>query len=243
MVFFERILNIFKKCIKYMLSILYGFYKSEKPYLVVFSGGMGNQILSAAVYFWLKENNNIVYADLSYFEKRSYRAKEGVTGDMSHWGWQLNHFELFQHSFKRVERGRAWKFILINDGTEKLWLADKALQSEFIRKIFSVDNKSKIVRENKKNSYLCVHVRRGDYMNVATYMVPDSDFIEIANKMSQVVDRIIVVSDSVISEGFKAEIGNLFLHKSFLDNIDEFDAHLIMRNANILICSNSQFSS
>jgi hypothetical protein len=59
---------------------------------VTFTGGMGAQMISAAIYLSMKNDGLPVYADLSYFDKPESVAAAGKPGDCSHWSWQLDTF-------------------------------------------------------------------------------------------------------------------------------------------------------
>jgi hypothetical protein len=143
----------------------------SKPAVVTFTGGMGAQMIRAAIYFSLKNAGLPVYADLSYFEKPESVAVAGRLGDKSN-----------------------------------------------------------------------EEMQRGDYVNVASHLIADVEFIKLARKFSGLVGNLVVISDSPISQDFRSEVSSYFKDVSFLDNTDAFTAHRIMRNARILICSNSQFS-
>lgn len=217
--------------------------KDSKPVVITFTGGMGAQVISAAIYFFLKNEGREVYADLSYFEKSVHVAVEGNIGDVAHWGWQLQPFGLFLESFQRLPNIGRRKYKVIRDGEEKLVLGIKALGMASIQKYF-IDEKSleDILPPEFIPNYLCVHVRRGDYVNVASYLVNDNMFIELANKIAGLVSCVVIVSDSVINDSFRREICNVYQKAIFLDGVNAFAAHRIMRNARVLICSNSQFS-
>jgi hypothetical protein len=90
--------------------------------------------------------------------------------------------------------------------------------------------------------YLCMHVRRGDYVNVASHLVGDANFIALARRFSTLVDRVVVLSDSPLGSEFRQAISASFRHAQFLDQADVATAHRVMRKAGVLICSNSQFS-
>lgn len=64
---------------------------------IVFAGGLGTQILQAAVYFDHELQNIPVYADLSYFGKPAKIADAGVKGALSRWPWYLDQYGLGQH--------------------------------------------------------------------------------------------------------------------------------------------------
>jgi len=89
---------------------------------------------------------------------------------------------------------------------------------------------------------LCIHVRRGDYVNVASHLVADCEFIGLAGKFTGLVGHLAVVSDSPIDKPFRQAASSGYEQAVFMDNIDAFTSHRIMRNARILICFNSQFN-
>jgi hypothetical protein len=215
----------------------------SKPVIITFTGGMGAQVISAAIYFLLRDEGRKVYADLSYFEKTSHVAVEGNAGDVSHWDWQLQSFSLFPESFERLTNLRRNKYKVIKDGEEKTALGMKALGMASIQKYFSDgESLADILPEEVIPDYLCIHVRRGDYVNVASYLVDDDMFIELANKIAGLVTSVVIVSDSSISDSFRRAICNYYQRVIFLDGVEAITAHRVMRNARILICSNSQFS-
>ena len=84
-----------------------------------------------------------------------------------------------------------------------------------------------------------MHMRRGDYLNVASHVVSDEDFVNIAQKFSKIFQRIVVLSDSKIPTHVSDQIVNNFSNSLFLDDIDAFTSHCIMRYATALIISNS----
>ncbi len=81
-------------------------------------------------------------------------------------------------------------------------------------------------------------------MNVASHLISCSALDSIASKFSGLVDRILILSDSPI-DPLEFETVRL----SFPGRLHIIDkdpdpalAHSLMRNAAVLICSNSQFS-
>jgi len=218
-------------------------WSGSRPVVVTFTGGMGAQIISAAIYFLLKQEGRKVFADMSYFEKSAHIATEGTAGDISHWDWQLHSFSLFPESFDAMQKLHRSRYKIIKDGENKSSLGIKALSNESIRQKFTDKESMKdILPERFLPNYLCIHVRRGDYVNVASYLVDDEDFLELANKISGLVDSVVIVSDSMIPDAFREQICGVFKNALFLDNVDAVTTHRVMRNARVLICSNSQFS-
>lgn len=217
--------------------------QNNRPTVVTFTGGMGAQMISAAIYFSIKNAGLPVYADLSYFDKPESVAVSGKPGDCSHWSWQIDTFGLSPASFDASPGLTKRNSNILYDGPQKLELGLKALAQPEIQKFFgippSVDD---VLPLGFACGYLCMHVRRGDYVNVASHLVADSEFINQAKKFSGLVDNLVVLSDSPIDPDFRNALSSHFKRVSFLDNTDAFSAHRIMRNARVLICSNSQFS-
>ncbi|HLP97587.1 MAG TPA: alpha-1,2-fucosyltransferase [Sideroxyarcus sp.] len=211
--------------------------------VVTFTGGMGAQIISAAIYFSLKAEGREVYADLSYFDQAERIATVGKAGDVSHWSWQLDAFGLTLDSFERAAPYNKRDVELIEDGPQKMMLGLKALRQLEVQKRFAIaGNVTSVLPDTFSSSYLCIHVRRGDYVNVASHLVSNQEFFELAGKFVGLVKFLVVVSDSPIEDEFRQTIATGYEQAVFLDNIDAITSHCIMRNARILVCSNSQFS-
>jgi hypothetical protein len=222
-----------------------GLGRREKPIAITFTGGMGAQIISAAIYFFMRQQGQAVYADLSYFNQIAHLATVGKAGDVSHWGWQLDGFGLNKEAFEPLQGDFRREVELIEDGPKKVALGLQALQQPEVQAHFSIkpgvqDGLPACFSEG----YLCVHVRRGDYVNVASHLVSDEEFFYLTKKFAGLVKYLAVVSDSPIEEAFRERIvrGGGYMQVAFMDNVDAFTTHRIMRNARILVCSNSQFS-
>lgn len=221
----------------------FGADKASLPTVVTFTGGMGAQMISAAIYLGMKNAGLPVYSDLSYFDKPESVAVAGNAGDCSHWSWQLDVFGLTPTSFDTFSGLNKRNSNILLDGPQKLELGLKALAQPEIQKYFRIPaGTADVLPEECANGFLCIHVRRGDYVNVASHLVADSEFINLARKFSGLVENLVVLSDSPINPDFRSALSSYFKKVSFLDNTDPFTAHRVMRNARVLICSNSQFS-
>jgi hypothetical protein len=211
--------------------------------VVTFTGGMGAQLISAAVYFSMKNAGQSVYADLSYFEKPEHVALAGTPGDCSHWSWQLDCFGLSPASFDTSPNLTKRNADILHDGPQKIELGLKALVLPEIQNLFKISAKlDDVLPAAFADGFLCIHLRRGDYVNVASHLITDDEFITLSRKFSGFVKHVVVLSDSPIKADFRSAISSCFQEAAFLDNTDAYTAHRIMRNASILICSNSQFS-
>jgi len=213
------------------------------PTVVVFAGGMGTQIIQAAVYFSMKNAGHPVFADLSYFNTEARMAEIGKAGQLTHWFWQLEQFGLPQTSFDKAPELNKRNADILRDGPIMLELGLKALAQPNIRAVFkNVAGVGGILPEEVLGGFLCIHIRRGDYVNVASHLISDGEFIGLVRKFSGLINHAVILSDSPIESGFRDAVSPHFKTTSFLDNIDPYTSHRIMRYARILICSNSTFS-
>ncbi|MBU1425731.1 MAG: alpha-1,2-fucosyltransferase [Gammaproteobacteria bacterium] len=214
-----------------------------KPIVVTFTGGMGAQMISAAIYFSMRDERRPVYADLSYFDQPESVAIAGDAGVCSHWSWQLEPFGLSTSSFNAFPGFTKQNADILQDGPVKLELGLKALAQPEVQKYFEIPTDvSDALPTEMADGFLCVHVRRGDYVNVASHLVADNAFVGLSGKFSGLIKSAVVISDSPIGPDFRSAMTKLFEVVAFLDHTDAYTAHRIMRNARILICSNSQFS-
>lgn len=222
--------------------------KQDSEVLITFTGGLGAQILSAAIYFNLERVGRKVYADLDYFNQPGKIATAGKKGEVSHWNYELGDYELPLERFstKKFEKSffKRNKPFVISDGVDKVRLAIEALRQPEVSKLFPITHS--VIEEchqiSGKNDYLCIHIRRGDYVNVASHLVDDMDFVNLAKPISKFVSAVVVISDSEVSSVIKESLPGFFAHCSFVVGGNPHTAHALIRQAKYLICSNSQFS-
>jgi Glycosyl transferase family 11 len=227
------------------VSLLKFFKKKQEnlPIVIVFAGGMGTQILQAATYFYYKKQGLKVFADVSYFDRPLSLAKEGQIGQLTHWHWQLDQYGLQKHTFDISPGFKKGEADVIVDGQRMLEIGLSALVDPEINDKFpsvGVPNLSNLNVD--EYSYVCIHIRRGDYVNVASHLIDDEIFLNILKKFSQLTGALVVLSDSQINADFKEKVSFLFQRALFLDQIDAVESHEIMRFSRVLICSNSTFS-
>ena len=217
---------------------------NNRPVIVKFAGGMGTQILQAATFLHLRGAGREVYADLSYFDRPLRLAMEGDRGVATHWHWQLDHYGLTQDFFLEApKRPHDRSCRIIADGAEMMKIGIAALTQNQIRRQFDDPIKSPLVSSSvAEGSFFCVHIRRGDYLNVASHLLTDEYFISISKKFSKLFYKAVVLSDSLLGNSLKKEFMSIFPDSIFLDQADPKDCHRIMRNAAALVCSNSTFS-
>lgn len=222
--------------------------KQDSEVLITFTGGLGAQIFSAAIYFYLKQASCKVYADLDYFKQAGKTATPGNKGEVSHWNYELGEYGLYIEDFSTKIFNKSFfkrnNPIVISDGVEKVNLGIEALRKPEASKYFPIKNS--IIGEchqvSGSNGYLCIHIRRGDYVNVASHLVDDMDFVNLAISISNFVASVIVISDSEVSGVIRERLSGLYTHCTFMTGGSPHVAHALIRQAKYLICSNSQFS-
>lgn len=215
---------------------------------VTFTGGLGAQILSAAIYYHYLNRGYKTFADLSYFSNEYRIATPGQTGQLSYWKWEMDSYGVARDSLA-VETPADRAMPTLHDGALKFSLAMEALSEPGVRACFDTASNDVFSAQYRASQlqgerYLCLHVRRGDYLNVASHLVSSKELDRIASQFSGLVDRILILSDSPIGA---AEFENVRSKFSGRINVIDSDpdpilAHSLMRNAAVLICSNSQFS-
>jgi hypothetical protein len=137
----------------------------------------------------------------------------------------------------------------LHDGALKFSLAMEALSEPGVRARFDTAGNDAFSAQYRASQlhgerYLCLHVRRGDYLNVASHLVSSKELDGIASQFSGLVDRVLILSDSPIGATEFENVRSKFPGRiNVIDSDpDPILAHSLMRNAAVLICSNSQFS-
>jgi Glycosyl transferase family 11 len=215
---------------------------------VTFSGGLGAQIFSAAIYFSLQSKGRTIFADLSYFNQPAKTAIVGNKGEVSQWTYELSEYGLPLQAFatKPIKKAFFKRNMpeIIADGARKVELAIEAIRQREIKDRFPIPQN--IIKECQQitgsNDYLCIHIRRGDYVNVASHLVDDLDFVNLAKSISSFVTHAVVISDSEVSNIVSDKLNALFPNWSIIVGGNLHVAHALIRGAKYLICSNSQFS-
>ena len=215
---------------------------STDPAVISFTGGMGAQIISASIYFAKRQAGEAAYADMSYFQTPENIATVGKPGDCSHWAWQLAPFGLQPDSFVLATKEVLETSKVLSDGPRKLELGLEALANPQVQHYFSLPEAEDILPPSFADGYLCIHIRRGDYVNVASHLMPDDEFVQIAAKFSRLIPNVAVLSDSPIDPALKVAVSAMYKGATFLDKTEAYQAHRVMRGSRILVCSNSQFS-
>jgi hypothetical protein len=211
--------------------------------IISFTGGLGAQIVSAAAYFYIEDRTpGAVGAHFGYFSKPQRIATPGVPNDVSHWKWELDKYELRFRDFYQPTDLNSSEVVF--DGPEKSYLAGLGLADLRVKSRFPIGeeafDRAHSIFGNSK--FACVHIRRGDYVNVASFLVSDESFLRSMRFLPSILDNLLVISDSEISETVKIGLESLKINCVSIVGRDPYLAHCLMRLSTVLVCSNSQFS-
>jgi hypothetical protein len=105
-----------------------------------------------------------------------------------------------------------------------------------------------ITRSKDLKSFGAVHVRRGDYLKVASKVIDFDEYLVLLKAIQGLIPKyFFIISDSQLQEQEKETLNKLFGHSHnlvFLDDphLDPFLIHCILREADLLVTSNSTFS-
>ena len=218
------------------------------PLIVSFTGGIGAQILSLAIVLDLRMQGRTFGVDLSYFDQEPFVADPG--GGVSIWPWGLDFLGYSSTNVLDFAPLASSEGELLPDSLRKLRLGVSALSNPCVRGRFPGRLQADsfralgVKRLPLEAPYVAFHLRRGDYLNVASHIVPESDYIQLSARLSSTLAGAVVVSDSKISSEFRDILEERFENIEVLDGLEHNpgEVHHLLRNASIHVGSNGQFS-
>lgn len=227
-----------------------------KTTIVPIEGGLGAQIFGVMLTEYLKTSNPPlkVIADLRYFEQMPSQVREGELGT-SIFGWALDYYGIdkknYRESFLPTQSllGRFFpgsRAVRLLDGSEtrsKLLLA--AIQSRDWGNFFRISSEHVLLAKDylANSKSVVVHVRRGDFLNVASHVVPDRDILYLLKRLINFgIDKIFFLSDSELDIDFySCQLPNNVTIHSIIGQ-DIYFSHALMRLCRCLVTCNSQYS-
>jgi hypothetical protein len=236
-----------------VLALLAKFQRTFSVYhkkLVYIEGGLGSQILGVISFWERQERFGVEKAkcDLSYFRDQD-------RGNL--WNWELDRFQIKLNELQPYESStikNTWKLKadFLSDmeidvdywvQTRKKYLSrfqvDLDLVNDFIASVAGFGD---------SESYGAVHVRRGDYLKVASRVIRFDEYLTFLKSVRELIPRnFLIVSDSRLQEQEKESLIKFFGKSQnlvFLDDpqLDPFLIHCILRQADVLVTSNPTFS-
>ena len=225
----------------------FGFHHKNLTYI---EGGLGSQILSLMYFYNQQEKfgKRNAKCDLSYF---SHEDRAGL------WEWSLNNYgihidELIQYESKsRFNLLKSKKdFLTESEISQGYWRKSRAKYlSQFPVDDVKLENfLQKVSKEMNLVSYGAIHIRRGDYLQVASKVIELDqymDFIECIRSSLPSVSFVITDSPlmheekQLLAQSIGVDRGVIFLDGP---GYDPFVLHCLMRRAHLLVTSNSTFS-
>jgi hypothetical protein len=218
--------------------------------LIHIEGGLGSQILGAIVFWNLQEilGTDKAKCDLTYFSEEAQR--NGL------WPYQLERFNISISEFKKFERKgkknllKAKKDFLSNgELTSNYWEESRVkhgskfpFNSNVIESYFR-----ELIEIDFEEHFAAIHIRRGDYLKVASKIIQFDEYTTLIESINKLLpNQVVVISDSEVGHEDKIKIqSSLEDHKvMFLDSpgIDPFNVHCLLREASVLVTSNSTYS-
>ena len=219
--------------------------------IIVIDGGHGSQIIKYAIFAKYKELNGKIHLDNSYFHSSMISENNYIKRP-----WTLDKYgiELAQHSvvpfYTRISDER---FINIFEGTiQKAFMDPEWLNATFpLPKGIEIELENLGVSVETLNIGVGIHIRQGDYVDVASKYLKDNDYAAILEKvlgtMRFLENRIVIIfSDSDVNALLFPKVFSIINKFNFnfivLDKVDPWISHCAMRFVNVLICANSTFS-
>ena len=217
---------------------------------IYFEGGLGSQILNYLDFYQFPRK-----VDLSYF--RSPPTADGIGPDV--WNWELGMYGIQLEDFAKFENKKPfnpWKTRrpsslevsnrLLNSTTKKIHQQIEPAKNLFPIDIEKLNALCKEFNLNL-NETTCVHIRRGDYVRVASRLIEFQEYEELLQTIAICIDKnLIFISDSKLPNEIKARFAERFprINISFFtsDEIPTKSAHDIMRTCKVLVTANSTFS-
>lgn len=231
----------------------------KRRLVVPIGGGLGAQILGVALIDFLrdssrKSNTAEPFIDLSYFS-----ISPSTFSGLSIYGWQLGYYGIQKREFEAVPHPRKPKWIHKLSGSAPQWLHDGSLErQELLMTALSLTRPQIFSRfpisepDLKKTADLLsdlgpdhcvVHLRRGDYLNVASHIVADQDLLPVLRGLIQIgVNSLLFISDGEVNLDFFRRHLPSTIRQECVVGGDLYLSHALMRRAKVLITSNSQFS-
>ena len=215
------------------------------PKTIVIDGGLGSQILGWIKYQVALETNDKteVRLDTTYFRQRE---ETDFSSLPTLFEWELHRYgieivenednrfsDFFKFSYNQQAKLDKKLFELMKT---KNWSNHFPVSSETA----ALKNRLGVV-----NDYCVIHLRRGDYLTVATRVIGVSEVLKLVCKIQHLIPLdIILASDSVLESGDFEEVKSSLWQKNvqLLVGGEPHVVHGLMRESSLLITSNSTFS-
>jgi hypothetical protein len=173
------------------------------------------------------------------------------------WNWELDQYQISLIELKKFESARFKNMLRMKSD----FLSDLELNANYwieVRKKyldrFEFDSKQvntfreEIIGLEIEKSYGVVHIRRGDYLQVASKVINFDEYLNLLLTLRELIPKdLLIISDSQLHVKEKEKLSSHFGENHnlvFLDDpqLNPFLIHCILREADVLVTSNSTFS-
>lgn len=212
------------------------------------AGGLGAQVFGAATAFYLRELGNAVNVDLTYFDHPPLTALEGAKGIPSIWSWELDKLGVDKREVGGCATNERGEEVTPNLG----WLSavgSLALQDSRVVSRFSIPSIQQLesvlqLSGRLSDTYTAVHLRRGDYLNCSSFVVPSAAAYDCACRASRYTRHLVIVSDSSVDQVDLRYLRTKFRSIDIVADKSVSPAILwaLFTYATVLVSGNSQFS-
>ena len=220
---------------------------------VYFEGGLGSQILAYIEYSEKnKLSNKPVFANLDYFNNTKVDFTDN-TG-LSMWAWRLDQYGIYQKDLRKIGKKKEFvnKYFKVRlQGNSDIFYNFREKKSESYQEIFTInlEKVNEYISEKFKSDtddFAVIHIRRGDYLKVASKVVSMEELIKFINKIKKLLPINILIScDSILPAAEQDMLASTLeeFNLVYVDpREDPFLVHDLMRSSSILVASNSTFS-
>jgi len=248
-------LKFFKQCIRRLINLILlplpSFIWTQNN-TVLIEGGLGSQLLTYIEFSEKRAVSPKIRCNTEYFSIPESKK----SANLSYWRWELDSYGISRDSLNPYsEKLSKLQRIICEEKKfqSKQFLANWSVETSFkYKSIFPIDPKKtdrikEIVLGDIATEYSVVHVRRGDYLYLASHLVPLQTYLKFISQITkELPKKLVFISDSEFSNDEKRAITNTLQTFSinFLDSkiYTGREIHDFMRMASFLICANSTFS-
>lgn len=217
--------------------------------LIVFDGGLGSQLLSYFQYVYLVRNGHIPKVNVEYFNLEENSAFDP---NFIRRPWALNRYGINISMLRNQTDSPPSLNLKIPTNLlfENNPLYFKKFKDLELSTKLPTDKKALLnfLRSHKvSKDYYAIHLRRGDFLTSASVNISDFETLQLCNTFFKNIEKlpIFIFSDSSIKKAWSFKLKKLGFNQVILcgpADSNLFLTHDLMRNAKILITSNSTYS-
>ena len=213
-------------------------------------GGFGSQIICYMQYLTAREQDPSTKCDISFFLHT--KSHEMFVSDVTFREWHLDYFNISLDSLKtnEVRKDKYWFDTDFDDkGRQLAYFFERRIKGIEWKGIFPLAKETllslKGIGVDIELDYSVIHIRRGDFVKFSSLLITDNEILELILAVRPIItNKVFLISDDHFDVLFETKIQESLdgCNLSFISGGDELVMHALMRNAKILITSNSMFS-